>query len=493
MILESEIWLALVVLLPLAGAILAFMAPRYAPQIGTVSGVIAFGAVIALMLAVVESDATRLTIGGWGAPLGIDLVADGLSVLMLLMTAIVGLAITAYAVGYFGEGSAHKRAYFWPLWLFLWASMNALFLSGDVFNLYVTLELLSFGAVSLTALVGKPAAVKAAMRYMLVGLAGSLMYLMGVAFLYAEIGVLDIMTLASGAEATPPLFVSAALITAGLMMKTALFPLHFWLPPAHANAAAPVSALLSALVVKGSFYILLRLWLTVFAPLGDTFAPYVLSALGIGAIIWGSIQALRQPSIKLLVAYSTVAQLGYLFLLIPLLMDEGANREAVLSGIVYFMIAHAMAKSAAFLSAGNILHALGNDRITSIYGMSRKMPLTITAFALAGISLIALPPSAGFIAKWLLLSEALDGGQWLLVLVIIAGGLLAAGYVMRVVGPAFRQIADDQLAMANPVVPASMAWSALGLAILAIVLGFTGVYLLDVLDIGVVILTGGEA
>ncbi|PJF34113.1 MAG: oxidoreductase, partial [Candidatus Thermofonsia Clade 1 bacterium] len=141
------------------------------------------------------------------------------------------------------------------------------FLSGDVFNLYVTLELLGFSAVALTALAGKPNVLKAAMRYLIISLSGSLMYLMGVAFLYGGFGALDIAQLNSLTRETPALAVAAALMTAGLAMKTALFPLHFWLPPAHANAAAPVSALLSALVVKGSFYILLRLWLEVLYPL----------------------------------------------------------------------------------------------------------------------------------------------------------------------------------------------------------------------------------
>lgn len=497
---DGLILMPLVIMTPLLGAIIAFLLPRRAFEVALVTSIATTGLVAALALT--SNGALRHTVGGWGAPLGIDLVLDGLSLLMLLLTALVGIAITVYARGYFlpsGDDSAeqHRYDYFWSLWLFLWASLNALFLSGDVFNLYVTLELLGFSAVSLTALAGKPAVLKAAMRYLMVSLSGSLMYLMGVVFLYGGYGTLDIALLGEQVTATPALAVSAALITVGLVMKTALFPLHFWLPPAHANASAPVSALLSALVVKGSFYILIRLWLEVLYPLSDTIVPQVLSLLGAGAILWGSVQAIRQARLKLLVAYSTVAQLGYLFLLIPVMLSDRANPTA-LAGIVCFVIAHATAKAAAFLSAGSILYATDDDRISSLDGLLRTLPLTVTTFALAGVSLVALPPSGGFVAKWLLLDSALTQGQWGVVAVIIAGGLLAAVYIMRVVARLFRQDgypngegdgdpnaqANGGEAVAALHVPYSMSVPAFALALLAILLGFVGVYLLDVLAIG---------
>lgn len=477
---DAATWMSLAILLPLLAAIIAFALPRYAVTTGVIGTALTVIAVIAVAVNIIEDGAVRDTLGGWGAPLGIDLVADGLSVVMLLMTAVVGTAITIYSTGYFASGDPHKQAYFWPLWLFLWGSLNALFLSGDLFNLFVTLEILGLSAVSLTALVGKPDAVKAAMRYLLVGLAGSMLYLLGVTFLYAGYGALDMGQLRMLVADGPPLFAAAALTTTGLMMKAALFPLHFWLPPAHANAAAPVSALLSALVVKAPFYIMLRLWMDVLYPLADTAAPQVLSLLGIGAILWGSIQALRQPKFKLLIAYSTVAQLGYMFLLIPALLVDSSL--TTLGAIVSFMVAHAAAKAAAFLSAGSILHATGDDRIATFNGLLRVMPLTVTTFALAGLSLVALPPSAGFVAKWLLLDRSLGDGNWLLVVVIISGGLMAAGYVMRAMGPTFRD-RDSDADATIAVVPPSMSLSAFGLSLLAILMGFTGVYLLDVLSI----------
>ncbi|XWX02507.1 proton-conducting transporter membrane subunit [Aggregatilineales bacterium SYSU G02658] len=486
---DLAFWLPVVIAVPLMAAVLAFLLPRAAFPISLGAALITSGLVCWAALAAVNAGPATHTVGGWSAPLGIDLVLDGLSGLLLVLTAIIGLAITVYAHGYFQPGDdlvkQHQYNFFWPLWMFLWASLNALFLSADVFNLYVTLELLGFSAVALTALAGKPTVLKAAMRYLMVSLSGSLFYLMGVVFLYAQFGTLDIRLLSAASAETPTLLASAALITTGLIMKSALFPLHFWLPPAHANAAAPVSALLSALVVKGSLYIVLRLWLEVFYPLADTVAPQVLSVLGVGAVLWGSLQAMQQPRLKLLIAYSTVAQLGYMFLLMPILLKNRDDSTA-LAATMSFVFAHAVAKAAAFLSAGSILHALKDDRLTALSGLMKKMPVTTAAFAMAGISLIALPPSAGFLAKYQMLQSALTNGYWGLVFVVIGGGLLAAVYIMRVLGPAFKKVEPYGAESTSKAVhvPLVMSIPTLALALLAIVISFMGVYLLELLAVG---------
>lgn len=488
MFFDADFWLPLAIMAPLTTALLLFLLPRRRGLLTVIGAAATIVTVSMATLLVIQNGAARHTIGGWGAPLGIDLTADGLTVLMLALTALVGAAITLYAHGYFthpvhDEAARARYANFWPLWFFLWAALNALFLSGDVFNLYVTLELVSFAAVALTALAGKPAVLAAAMRYLLVGLLGSLFYLMGVVFLYGGFGVLDIAQLGAVVAATPALAGAAALITVGLAMKTALFPLHFWLPPAHANATAPVSALLSALVIKGSFYILLRLWLGVLYPLGETIAPYLLMALGAAALLWGSLQAIRQTRLKLLVAYSTVAQIGYLFLLMPLLLAERNNLIA-LAGVACFMLAHASAKASVFLSAGAIQLAIGDDRLASLRGLMQVMPAPVATFAMASVSLVALPPSGGFVAKWFMLDATLASGYWTVALVIVAGGLMAAVYIMRVLAPLFRQVEMGEERHDVTHVPLSMNLSAFGLALLAILLSFTGVYVLEILAIG---------
>ena len=468
-------WAVALILLPLASALSCFLFPRISRTLGLITSFGTVVSVVGLGWQLLEHGSYRHAVGGWGAPLGIELYADGLSLLMLATTALVGFAISVYSTTYFKPTLAIK---FWPIWMSLLAALNALFLSADIFNLYVTLELLGLSAVALTALTGSKEALSGAMRYLLATLLASLAYLLGVALLYHNFGSVDIALLAKLIEASPAVWASLGLMAAGLMLKTALFPLHFWLPPAHGSAPAPVSAVLSALVIKASFYILLRLWFTLFEPLVDSEAiNTILGVLGCVAIIWGSIQALRQTRLKLLIAYSTVAQIGYLFLVFPLSASMGS---VAWNAVAYLIISHALAKSAMFLSAGNLLFFGGHDRIVDLDRVVQRLPLTATAFALAGVSIMGIPPSGGFIGKWLLLEAAMTQGRWDLVAVMIIGGLLAAAYIFKVIGYTFSPAEVSHEAQS---VSASMQWSALLLAVGAILLGFLYVPILSILNI----------
>jgi formate hydrogenlyase subunit 3/multisubunit Na+/H+ antiporter MnhD subunit len=391
---------------------------------------------------------------------------------MLLAVTVVGLLVSVYARSYFGPARAdaggHSTRHFWPLWLLLLASLNALFLSGDAFNLYVALELKGLSAVALVALAGDRAALGGALRYLFVSLTGSLSYLMGVALLYGGYGTVDLALLAQRMTAEPHSHVALALITAGLMMKSALFPVHFWLPPAHSSAPAPVSAALSALVVKAGFYVLLRFWFGVFEGHVSFEAVQFIGVLGSAAILWGSVQALIQERLKLLVAYSTVAQLGYLFLLFPLALGSGSPGRVWTGGLM-FLLSHSAAKAAMFLAAGSIQRAAGHDQIRDLDGITSVLPVSAFTIGLAGISLVGLPPSAGFVGKWLLLGSSLEQGQWWWVAVILGGSLLAAAYMVRLLSHAFTRAPQKQ---AIRQVSRGMEWSAFALALLSFALGF---------------------
>jgi len=468
-------WAIILILLPLAAGMGCFLWPQIMKTLGLLTVFVVALSVIGLAWQIFNNGVYRHTVGGWSAPLGIELYADGLSLFMLAATALVGCGISIYSTAYFKHEVAAR---FWPLWLLLLGALNALFLSADIFNLYVTLESMGLAAVALAALTGSKDALGGAMRYLLAALLGSLAYLLGVALLYHGYGSVDIAILAERVEPSPVVWAALGLIAAGLMLKTAVFPLHFWLPPAHASAPAPVSAALSALVVKASFYILLRLWLEIFGPVADDSIGMLLGLLGAAAILWGSVQALRQTRLKLLIAYSTVAQIGYLFLAFPLATGAGVTAW---SAVVYLALSHALAKSAMFLAAGNLLRFGGHDRIADLDRVVQRLPLTATAFALAGVSIMGLPPSGGFIGKWLLLEAALTQQQWGLAAVMIIGGLLAAGYIFKVLGHTFT---PAPVTHEPTVVPASMEWSALLLALAAILLGFLAVPLLSLLGIG---------
>lgn len=430
--------LALAVTLPLLGVVAVTIAPRHARGLGLFAALLTTVSGLAVTATVWTHGVLRSDLGGWGAPLGIALEADGLSAALLAMANPVALAISVHAGGYFSRDTAR---HFWPLWLLLWGALNALFLAADLFNLYVTLELLGLSAAALGALTGTRAAVAANLRYLLIGLLGSMTYLLGVALIYAAYGTLDIKLVAAAIAPGPVAWTAMGLMFSGLFLKAALFPLHFWLPPAHANAPAPVSAALSALVVKAAFYLVLRLWLDVFDPLLNDAAANLLGILGAAAVVWGSWNALRAERLKLLAAYSTVAQIGYLFIAFPLLAatPPGLARDNLLAAVVLLALTHGFAKAGLFLAAGLVQKTAGHDRIEDLGGAAQALPAATFTIGLAGVALIGLPPSGTFLAKWIMLEQAMILGLWWWLVVMMIGTLLAAGYIFRVLARAFNR------------------------------------------------------
>ena len=460
-------WFVWMTLLPLGAAVAAFLVPRQARWIGLATALLLPFCALAAIAAAVISTAQPLTVGNWPTPLGIELRTDGLALVMLAVTALVGFIISCYALGYFpARGHHQSRArYFWPLWLFLWGGCNALFVSGDLFNLYVTLELVTLASVALIALEGGKAALAAALRYLFIGLLGSLAYLLGVGILYGAYATVDITLLGEMLSDTRLNHAAMSLMVGGLVLKSALFPLHFWLPQAHAMAPAPVSAVLSALVVKAAYVILLRLWFEVFPALDTLAVGHLLGLLGCVAIIWGSLMALRQERLKLLIAYSTVAQIGYLFLVFPLARGETITGAWV--GGVLMMMAHACGKAAMFMMAGTIHHTAGSDRISRLAGAGGPIGVQVVVFTLAAGTIIGLPPSGGFFAKWLFINAALVTGQWWYLPIILSGTLLAAAYIARVLGWAFLDVKRSSY----PAIPWVMKWPPLILSIIALLFG----------------------
>lgn len=485
-----------VFLAPLLGSLLAFVVPRRAVVIiGSATATVTLAALLGLAVNVWSQGAARYAVGGWGAPLGIELHADGLSVAMLLTAGLVTLCVGAYALGFFAPSeqgaSVGRGGDFWPLLLFLWAALNVLFLSADVFNLYVALELITVAAVALVTLAHEPAALPAALRYLLAAFLGSLAYLLGVAILYAAFDTLDLALLSERLRPNAASGSALALMTVGLALKSALFPFHFWLPRAHSIAPAPVSAALSALVVTASFYVLVRLWIDVFPSVATYGGAELVGVLGGAAVVWGSLQAIRQQRLKVAVAYSTVAQVGLLVLILPLIAgsapvggpEAAAGRAFAWSGGVYLAISHAFAKAAMFLAAGNVVHAMGDDRIAGIAGIASALPMSTYAFGIAGVSLVGIPPSGGFVAKWLLLLAAVENGQWWWAVTILLGSLLTAGYVFQVLTQEFSDVRREHRPPFSPV-PRIMELMPLVLALAALLLGLRAAEPLLLLDIG---------
>jgi multicomponent Na+:H+ antiporter subunit D len=371
------------------------------------------------------------------------------------------------------------------LLLSIWGALNAVFVGSDLFNLYVALELLTFAAVPLVSLDGRAETLSAALRYLLFALFGSILYLLGAVLLYGAYGTLDTVLLSGRIRPEPIAWAAVALMTTGLLAKAALYPFHLWLPPAHAGAPAPASAILSGLVVKAPFFLVVRLWFDVMPRLPEHAAAQLLGALGATAIILGSVVALRQARLKLLIAYSTVAQIGYLFLMFPLAVNPETGQPwttAAWTGGILQAVSHAFAKAAMFMAAGLIAEALGHDRIAGLAGIGRALPITVFAFGLGGMSLMGLPPSGGFVAKAMLLTAAVAAGQWWWAVVVLAGGLLAGGYIFLVLARALAD-ASEPLPLLSTITPGRQA-VVIALALGAVLLGFVPLRPLELLQIG---------
>jgi formate hydrogenlyase subunit 3/multisubunit Na+/H+ antiporter MnhD subunit len=490
--------LVLAIMLPVAGALLSLvLGGRNSERIALSLMPTGLGLALAIAGIVWRSNgALHYVVGGWVPPLGVALRADGFSAAMVPTTALLISAIGLFARAQFPTPSAEARAAltFWTALLALWGALNAVFLGADLFSIYVGLELLTFAAVPLVSLDGRAETLTAALRYLLFALLGSILYLLGTALVYGAYGTLDIGLLSQRVRAEPVACLALSLMTAGLLGKAALYPLHLWLPPAHAGAPAPASAVLSGLVVKAPFFVVARLWFGVMPGLSNPVAAQLLGVLAAAAILFGSVVALRQVRLKLLIAYSTVAQIGYLFLVFPLAGATPASRAwspLAWTGGVLQAVSHAVAKAAMFMAAGLIAEALGHDRIAGLTGIGRALPITVFAFGLGGLSLMGLPPSGGFVAKALLLTATVAEGQWWWAPVILLGGLLAGGYVFRVLARALTE-PSEPISLISPI-SRSRQGVVLILALFALALGLVPLRPSKLLLIGVPEITAAAA
>ncbi|MFT5450145.1 MAG: multicomponent Na+:H+ antiporter subunit D [Gammaproteobacteria bacterium] len=437
----------------LLGACIASAVPRAARLLAFISLAGAGVAAAVLLGAVIDGGTVRYSIGGWSAPIGIELAADGIGSLMAMTTVLVMLTCLL------APGARKLSPTFWMMWLWSALALVTLFLSIDLFNAYVALELVGLCAVALVAMAGGRTAMVAAARYLLIGLVASAFYLLGVAIVYAQTGALELHAAIGALGATSATGLALGLLSIGLLMKSAAFPFHGWLPSAHANAPAAASAVLSALVIKGAVVLSWRIWDALPSGLVEPIVSVVIGALGLAAIGWGGAQALRATRLKVILAYSTVAQVG--FLLLVLAMVAGGNEAALGPGLL-LLIVHSFAKASAFCAAGMIILHLGSDRLDQFKGLAARMPMTTIALAMAAVALVGLPPSGSFVAKLELLSLAAADGQWLWVAGIIVGTFLSALYLLRPLSMAFRDM-DQHLAIENErgaIVPLLLALAA---------------------------------
>lgn len=381
---------------------------------------------------VLTSGPLEYFLGGWAPPWGIAFRIDHLGVLMLLLLGTVTLAVAIYSKRSILQELPGKEAPFYSVFLLLVSGLMGIVATADMFNLYVFLEIASLASYALVSL-GGGAAVVSAFRYVILGTVGAAFYLLAVGYLYSVTGTLNMVDLA---ERLPALYDSNAVLVGfaffviGMSIKMALFPMHAWLPGAYANAPSAVSALIAATTTKVAAYVLVRVMFFVFEPrFAIDLIPVttLLSWMGAVAMIMGSVMATAQSDLKRMLAYSSVAQIGYIVLGIGL-----ANAMGLTGGLLH-LVNHAFMKGCLFLVAGAIIYRTGLREIREFRNLSRRMPWTAAVFTIAAFSMIGIPPFGGFFSKLYLILGAIDAEQWVFVGVILLTSVLALVYFANVI------------------------------------------------------------
>ncbi len=466
---------------PLLAGVLSVLVGLWRPA--AAQGVAVVGAVGALGLAilglthVVGADPIHHHLGGWPPPIGIEYVLDPLSGYLSLIITGIGLLSVVYPVGAGFMLTPRRGLPVYGLVMLLLAGLLGVVVSGDLFHLFVFLEIFAIATYALVA-TGGDRAVYASFRYLLIGTAGSGLYLLGVGFIYFATGTLnmvDVAGLLPDLTDSPTIIGAAVLITVGLGIKMALFPLHVWLPDAHTNAPPAVAALLAAVQVKVGAYALLRILYGVFGPsivAGDLPISTALTAFGAAGIVVGSAMAIVQSDFKRLLAYSTVAQLGYIG------VGIGLATPLALVGALLHVLNHAVMKSCLFFIAGGIYDQTHVKEIDRFAGLGRKMPVMMGAFAIAALSMVGVPPTAGFFSKFYLVVAAIDVGSWLVVAVVVGSSLLTATYFLRMIEQIFLGTPTDAIGDAvEP--PARVLGPVAILAVTLLVVGAANMPLVD--------------
>ena len=386
-------------------------------------------------------------LGGWNAPWGIEYRIDTLSVFVLLIVSGIGAVVLSYAPLSISREIDHDQHYlFYAVYLLCMTGLLGITVTGDLFNLFVFLEISALSSYTLISLGAKRSrkALTAAFQYLVMGTIGATFILIGIGLLYQMTGTLNMADMATRLNTISGLrtvLVAFAFLTVGISLKMALFPLHVWLPGAYTFAPSVVTAFLAATATKVSVYILLRFMFTLFRP--EFSAEWFrldagLMALSLVGILVASTVAIFQTNIKRMLAYSSVAQIGYMILGISF-----ASVTGLTAGIVH-MLNHALIKGGLFLAVGCIALRLGSVDIDDMRGIGRRMPVTMFAWVLGGLGLVGVPITAGFISKWYLLSAALEKGWWPVAVLVLVSSLLSLVYVWRVVEVAYFQSSPER-------------------------------------------------
>lgn len=433
----------LVVVVPLIGGILTTLVGRGIKPWAFATWITGFVFALTLRLfALVEASPTgyiSYELGNWPAFWGIEYRVDQLNAFVLLVVAGIAFLTTIYACrSVQREIPADRSNFFYAVWLLAITGLLGITMTGDAFNVYVLLEISSLTIYALIAM-GKDRdrrALTASLRYLILGSVGASFILLGIGYLLMVTGTLNMSDMHDQLAKLPnavrhrTVLVAFAFLLVGLSLKMALFPLHMWLPKAYTFAPSAVSALLAATATKVGVYMAFRFLFSIFGVHFSFVAmpshTILLACASVGVVV-SSLNAIRQDNVKRMLAYSSIAQIGYIVMGFSL-----ANRDGIAASLIH-IFNHALMKGGMFMAIGAVAYRFGNTDLATLRGLGRRMPWTAGALALGGLSLVGFPLTAGFISKWYLATAAIDAGIWPLVLVILVGSLLALVYIWRLI------------------------------------------------------------
>jgi multicomponent Na+:H+ antiporter subunit D len=488
MILQNLAVLQVVVPLLSAPLCLLLRSPRPCWALAWIASAASLACAVGLMAQVSSGGAVVYVFGGWAAPWGIEYRVDALNALVLLLVSAISTVVLWTArLGIDKEIEAGRQSLFYTAWMLCLAGLLGIAVTNDAFNLFVFLEISSLSSYVLIAMGRDRRALTASFQYLVMGTIGATFILIGIGFLYMATGTLHMIDIANRLPlANPSRTVDSAFAfhTVGIGLKIAMFPLHLWLPNAYAYAPGSVSAFLAATATKVAVYVLIRFVFTIF---GVEFSfeamplSLILTTLSVAAVLVASTVAVFQSNLKRMLAYSSVAQIGYM------LLGIGMASAAGLSAAIVHLFNHALMKGALFLSVGCIVWKQGRILREGLAGIGRVMPWTCAAFVVSAVSLIGVPLTTGFVSKWMLVSAALEIGWWPIAVVVVVGSLLSVVYMWRVVEVFYRSRADlggvDEA-------PASLLVPTWILALANLYFGVSTSYTVDIAETAALWLTG---
>jgi len=438
---------ALVVVIPLIFAFLTLVFGWWRKDlcypITLIALALSFLASIHALYTVCTSGTIHYYLGKWEPPWGIEYVVDHLNAFVLVIVSFISLVVAISSRRVVEQELPEKVVYFYCIFLLQVTGFLGIVVTGDMFNLYVFLEIASLAGYALIA-VGEEGAPFASFNYLIFGTIGACFYLLGVGYLYINTGSLNMADLS---KILPALYQSKVVLVAfafflvGVSLKMALFPLHVWLPDAYTYAPSTVSALLAPLMTKVGAYVMIRIMFTVFEPhfsIELIPATTILGWMAAGAILFGALMALAQSDLKRMLAYILVSEVGYIALGVGL-----ANRNG-LTGAILHILNDSFMMLALFLIVGAIMYTSGNREIPHLRYMHRKMPFTMAVLVIAGLSVIGIPPTCGFFSKWYLVLGAIDANKWVFVAVLLISSLLNVVLFFRVIENAYLEPREEE-------------------------------------------------